>query len=133
MKIWNFVRLVTAIAACTLSAAATPKWTTTHVNEVRLRDGVPGEEISVMRDSKEIETFLGYLKRGRKAGKNERGGQWPLCFDLVGERPERGRWLYDPAAGEFTRLDHFPKRVYRLLEIDRLHVNACFNKKETSQ
>lgn len=105
---------------------AAPKWEAAHVSEIRFREGVPGREIGVVRVPAEVDAILGCLRRAAEVGKTDGKREWPACLDLVGERPERGRWLYDPATGEFSRLDPLVQRVYRVAESDRARLNARF-------
>src|SRR5688572_21283561 len=118
------------IAIVSASALAAPKWDAAHVKEVRFREGVPGQEVRVVGTPKEVEELLGYFQRATEVGKTEGKRDWPKCMDLVGERPESGRWLYDPITGEFTRLDPKAQSVYRFAESDRRRVNAHFEKRE---
>src|SRR5688572_12770514 len=112
-----------------LPVSAAQKWAVEHVKEFRFRDGVPGEEFRVVVQPKQLEELVSFLQRATDVGKGDGRRKWPKSFDIVGQRPESGRWLYDPATGEFSRLDPLVHRVYRFSESDRAVVNAYFEEK----
>lgn len=89
---------ITLLAAFVLAfAACVPgprEWNAGHMTEVRFRVGVPGELANSVSEAKELTEILACFRRAVVVDSVSTEQKWPFCFDLVGERPEAGRWLY---------------------------------------
>lgn len=131
-----------AILALPAPAAARgwPEWLPVHVRELRFRDGVPGKQLRAATDRGEIEKILAALRTaqpvkkvtwwnrlfGRKS--DDRTFEWQVCMDVIGERPEAGRWLLNLETGEATFLDAFVQPVYRVSEDGRRTLGRWFRR-----
>ena len=112
-------------------ARSWPEWLPTHVSEIRFRDGVPGGQIRTTTDRNEIEAILQAFRRAQKVRTKESSVRWQqVCFDMIGERPEQGRWLLNLDNGYCALLDPFNQPVYQLTEADRQMLRKYFPKGE---
>jgi hypothetical protein len=134
MKIrFGFAILAVVVFGATGFARAWPKWLPEHVREIRFRNGIPGEQIRVVSDGGEVEKILAAFRRAKEVGKEATDltwKSWEVCLDMLGERPENGRWLLNLSTGDCTFLDPLGQPVYRLTEEDRQMMKTYFQPKE---
>lgn len=120
-----------ALAALFFGCAG-PDWSQARVQEIRFRDGVPGNQIAAIVDAAQIEVVRSAFQRSTRAQPSEadRKRLWSsMCFDVLGERPIKGRWLYEPDTGMFSRMDPLMQPVFLMTSEDKLRLNALFPKK----
>ena len=117
-----------ALSACT----ATPDWSRAQAKEVRLRNGVPGEQVAVLSQLSKIEVVLQAFRRAERvsATGEERRRLWASsCFDVIGDRAVSGRWLYEADSGMFSKMDPLVHPVFRMTAEDKNRINALFSNK----
>jgi hypothetical protein len=126
-----FALLALAVLATSGLARSWPKWTSTHVSEIRFRDGVPGEQLRAVSSPSEIEKILEVFRRAEEVRKKDAPNRWQVCIDVIGQRPEAGRWLLNLDTGDCAFLDPFVQPTYRLLGDERQMLKKYFLPKET--
>ena len=126
------LKLPFVVLAALLFGCAGPNWSQGTEQEIRFRDGVPGNQIAVTVDAAQIDFVRSAFQRSTKAQPSEgdRKRLWSsMCFDVLGERPIKGRWLYEPDTGMFSRMDPLMQPVFLMTADDRSRFNALFAKK----
>ena len=127
-----FALLPLVILATSGLARSWPKWTSTHVSEIRFRDGVPGEQRRAVSSPAEIEEILEAFRRAKGVRKKDAPNRsWQVCVDVIGQRPEAGRWLLNLDTGDCAFLDPFVQPTYRLLGDERQMLKKYFIPKQT--
>ena len=123
--------LVTVLAVI-LAGCVAPDWSQAHVHEVLFRDGVPGNQVAAIVDAARIEVVRAAFLHSARVQPTEadRKRLWSsTCFDVTGDRPIKGRWLYEPESGIFSRMDPLKQPVFRMTTEDRSRFNDLFPKK----
>ncbi len=124
--------VVLVMAGGASALAAGPSWIAEHITEVQVRD----DRFALVRtiaERPEIEELAGCLRRATRVDEGRGSFKWSHKLHIAGERPENGSWLYDDAAGEFTRLSAAVGPIYRLADADRDRLNKVLKANAADQ
>lgn len=102
--------------------AAGPSWIAGHTTEVQVRNN-QFALVRTVSGRSEIEELAGCLRRAARVGEIRDAFKWSHKFYIAGEKPEKGSWLYESGAGDFTRLSVAVSPIYRLPDADRARFN----------
>ena len=129
--------LILLVVATTAYSHPTPNWDPAHIKEFRLLKHA--KEVRVIKDVPDINAFAQCLSCADTIVKvtfwsfvfgsskyKESKYKFNTTIDVIGDKPESGRWMYDSVQGVFTYLDPFIQSVYKLNEKDREVVNRFF-------
>ena len=129
--------LILLVVATTAYSHPTPSWVPAHIKEFRLLKHT--QEVRVIKDVQDINALAQCLSRADTTVKvtfwsfvfgsskyKEGKYKFNSTIDVIGDKPESGRWMYDSVQGVFTYLDPFIQSVYKLNEKDREVVNGFF-------
>lgn len=103
---------------------AKPAWKAGSISRLEIRDQafVVTRTISA---GAELEALVAGMRAAKEVVSAREGHAWTHKLDFDGGEQESGRWLYDAASGEFTRLSKLATPIYRLDEDTRRMLNAA--------
>jgi hypothetical protein len=93
-------------------------WDGPHVKWVRV-EALHGGLSRSISDRVALDVLIACLRRAERLGAHREARRWTHRIDIQGDTEGQGRWLYDAAAGELTRLTKAVSPIYRLSAADK--------------